>query len=71
VLSHHHNHIVKPDKHNQNKILIAALITASYMFVEIVGQLDRTGGRWCAHDDRCFGLRNGLVGILLEPKTCD
>jgi cobalt-zinc-cadmium efflux system protein len=35
--SHHHHHIAKPDKHNQKKILIAALITASYMLVEIIG----------------------------------
>ncbi len=38
-VSHHHNHIAKPDRHNQKKVLIAALITASYMFVEIIGGL--------------------------------
>ncbi|MGM0541074.1 MAG: cation diffusion facilitator family transporter [Pseudomonadota bacterium] len=38
-VSHHHSHIVKPDRHNQKKILIAALITASYMLVEIIGGL--------------------------------
>lgn len=39
MLSHHHSHIVKPDKHNQKKILLAALITASYVFVEVIGRL--------------------------------
>lgn len=38
-VSHHHSHIAKPDGHNQKKILIAALITASYMLVEIIGGL--------------------------------
>lgn len=38
-VSHHHSHIAKPDSHNQKKILIAALITASYMLVEIIGGL--------------------------------
>ncbi len=38
-VSHHHHHIAKPDKHNQNKMLIASLITASYMLVEIIGGL--------------------------------
>ncbi len=36
-VSHHHNHIAKPDKHSQKKVMIAALITASYMLVEIIG----------------------------------
>lgn len=39
VSHHHHTHMAKPDKHNQKKILIAALITASYMLVEIIGGL--------------------------------
>ena len=38
-VSHHHNHIGKTDQKNQRKILIAALITASYMLVEIIGGL--------------------------------
>lgn len=38
-VSHHHNHISKPDAKNQRKILIAAVITASYMLVEIIGGL--------------------------------
>ncbi|MDA3808658.1 MAG: cation diffusion facilitator family transporter [Thiomicrorhabdus sp.] len=35
----HHHHVAKPDKNNQKKILIAALITASYMLVEVIGGL--------------------------------
>ena len=38
-VSHHHNHIAKPDQKNQKKIIIAALVTASYMLVEIIGGL--------------------------------
>jgi cobalt-zinc-cadmium efflux system protein len=38
-VSHHHHHVAKPDKNNQKKILIAALITASYMLVEVIGGL--------------------------------
>ncbi|WP_040726805.1 cation diffusion facilitator family transporter [Thiomicrorhabdus sp. Kp2] len=38
-VSHHHNHIGKANKSNQRKILIAAVITASYMLVEIIGGL--------------------------------
>jgi len=38
-VSHHHNHIGKANKNNQRKILIAAIITASYMLVEIIGGL--------------------------------
>ena len=38
-VSHHHNHISKPDKKNQKKIMIAAVVTASYMLVEIIGGL--------------------------------
>lgn len=38
-VSHHHNHIGKPNQKNQKKILIAAIITASYMMVEIIGGL--------------------------------
>ena len=38
-VSHHHNHIAKPNKKNQKKIMIAALVTASYMLVEIIGGL--------------------------------
>ena len=36
-ISHHHNHIGKASKSNQRKIIIAAVITASYMMVEIIG----------------------------------
>ncbi len=36
-VSHHHTHIAKPDKSSQKKVLIAAVITASYMLVEIIG----------------------------------
>ena len=38
-VAHHHSHIAKPDKKSQKKIMIAALITASYMLVEIIGGL--------------------------------
>jgi len=38
-VSYHHNHIGKPDQKNQKKIIIAALVTASYMLVEIIGGL--------------------------------
>ena len=38
-VSHHHNHIGIADQKNQKKILIAAVITASYMMVEIIGGL--------------------------------
>jgi len=38
-VAHHHNHIAKPDKKSQKKIMIAALVTASYMLVEIIGGL--------------------------------
>ncbi|MDX1351405.1 MAG: cation diffusion facilitator family transporter [Thiomicrorhabdus sp.] len=38
-VSHHHNHVGKANKTNQRKILIAAVITASYMMVEIIGGL--------------------------------
>lgn len=38
-VSHHHNHISKPDQKNQKKIVIAAVVTASYMLVEIIGGL--------------------------------
>lgn len=38
-VSHHHNHIGQPDAKNQKRIMIAAVITASYMLIEIVGGL--------------------------------
>lgn len=38
-VSHHHSHVSKPNKSNQKKVLIAALLTASYMLVEIIGGL--------------------------------
>lgn len=38
-VSPHHNHIAKSHKKNQRKIMIAAIITASYMLVEIIGGL--------------------------------
>lgn len=38
-VSHHHNHIGKVDKHSQKKIMLAAVITSSYMMVEIIGGL--------------------------------
>ena len=36
-VSPHHNHVKAVDKDNQRKVMIAALLTASYMLVEIVG----------------------------------
>jgi len=36
-VSPHHSHVALPDKKNQKKIMIAALVTASYMLVEIIG----------------------------------
>lgn len=36
-VSHHHNHIGKANTSNKRKVLIAAIITASYMLVEIIG----------------------------------
>lgn len=38
-ISHHHNHIAKVDNSSQRKVLIAGVITASYMLVEIIGGL--------------------------------
>lgn len=38
-VSYHHNHISRPNGKNQRKVLIAAIITASYMLVEIIGGL--------------------------------
>lgn len=38
-VSHHHSHISVPNKSNQKKVMIAAILTASYMMVEIVGGL--------------------------------
>ncbi|MDG6774537.1 cation diffusion facilitator family transporter [Thiomicrorhabdus sp. ZW0627] len=38
-VSHHHNHIAEANEHNQRKVLIAAIITGSYMLVEIIGGL--------------------------------
>jgi len=38
-VSHHHNHIGKSDDKTQKKIIIAAVVTASYMLVEIIGGL--------------------------------
>ncbi|BCN92398.1 zinc transporter ZitB [Thiomicrorhabdus immobilis] len=38
-VSHHHNHIAKVDNSSQRKVLIAGVITASYMLVEIIGGL--------------------------------
>lgn len=38
-VAHHHSHISKPDKSNQKKVMIAAILTASYMLVEIFGGL--------------------------------
>jgi len=37
--SPHHNHVVKPNPVNQRKILFAAILTFSYMTVEILGGL--------------------------------
>lgn len=39
LVSHHHNHIGDTHNKNQRKVLIAAIITASYMLVEIIGGL--------------------------------
>ncbi|WP_373019211.1 cation diffusion facilitator family transporter [Thiomicrorhabdus sp.] len=38
-VSHHHNHISETNDKNQRKVLIAAIITGSYMLVEIIGGL--------------------------------
>ncbi len=38
-VSHHHDHIGQTNHKNQRKVLIAAIITASYMLVEIIGGL--------------------------------
>lgn len=38
-VSPHHNHIGKSNHKNQRKVLIAAVITATYMLVEIIGGL--------------------------------
>jgi cobalt-zinc-cadmium efflux system protein len=38
-VAYHHNHISQPNAKNQKKVLIAALITATYMLVEIIGGL--------------------------------
>ncbi|WP_321277584.1 cation diffusion facilitator family transporter [Thiomicrorhabdus indica] len=38
-VAYHHSHISKPNKNNQKKVLIAAVLTASYMLVEIIGGL--------------------------------
>ncbi len=38
-VAYHHSHISQPNKHNQRKVLIAAVLTASYMLVEIIGGL--------------------------------
>lgn len=38
-VSHHHNHIALPNEKNQRKVLIAAIITSTYMLVEIIGGL--------------------------------
>lgn len=38
-VAHHHNHIAKADSKSQRKIMIAGIITASYMLVEIIGGL--------------------------------
>ncbi|WP_321325125.1 cation diffusion facilitator family transporter [Thiomicrorhabdus sp.] len=38
-ISHHHNHIGQANKSNKRKIMLAAIITASYMMVEIIGGL--------------------------------
>lgn len=39
IQSHHHSHVPKLDEKSQKKILIAGLVTASYMLVEIIGGL--------------------------------
>ncbi len=36
-LSPHHNHIKLGDEKNQRKVLIAAILTSTYMFIEIIG----------------------------------
>lgn len=36
-VSPHHNHVKAVDTENQRKVMIAALLTASYMLVEIIG----------------------------------
>ena len=36
-LSPHHNHIKTGDEKNQRKVLIAAILTGSYMLIEIIG----------------------------------
>lgn len=38
-VAHHHTHIAQPDHKSQRKVMIAAVITASYMLVEIIGGL--------------------------------
>lgn len=38
-LSHHHNHVAQGQEQNQRKVLLAAIITATYMLVEIIGGL--------------------------------
>jgi cobalt-zinc-cadmium efflux system protein len=38
-LSHHHNHLGQGQEKNQRKVLLAAIITATYMLVEIIGGL--------------------------------
>jgi len=38
-VSYHHSHIAKPDAKSQKKIMIAGLVTASYMMVEMIGGL--------------------------------
>lgn len=38
-VAHHHSHIAKSDSKSQRKVMIAAIITASYMLVEIIGGL--------------------------------
>ncbi|MBF6057445.1 cation diffusion facilitator family transporter [Thiomicrorhabdus heinhorstiae] len=39
VVSHHHNHLGCCQKQSQRKVMIAAIITATYMLVEIIGGL--------------------------------
>ncbi|WP_178861869.1 cation diffusion facilitator family transporter [Thiomicrorhabdus cannonii] len=38
-VSHHHNHLGHDQEKNQRKVLLAAIITATYMLVEIIGGL--------------------------------
>ncbi len=38
-VSHHHNHVSHANEKNQRKVMIAAIITGSYMLVEIIGGL--------------------------------